>query len=68
MPIFEFECESCHNRFEEIRRATDTTTPECPSCHEKKVKKLVSAGAIRANGVSVGSADFSAPSCSMGGG
>lgn len=68
MPMFEFECEACHNRFEELQRASDTTVPECPACHAMKVKKLVSAGAIRANGASVGSAGFSAPSCSPGGG
>ncbi len=68
MPLFEFECESCLHRFEELKRASDTSLPECPSCHQEKAKKLVSAGAIRANGASVGSADFSAPSCSPGGG
>jgi putative FmdB family regulatory protein len=68
MPIFEFECESCQHRFEELRRASDTTLPECPVCRAEKVKKLVSAGAIRANGAAAGSADFSAPSCSVGGG
>ncbi len=68
MPIFEFECDSCHHRFEELQRASDTTTPECPDCQAVNVRKLVSAGAFRANGASVSSADFSAPSCSPGGG
>lgn len=68
MPLFEFECESCHHHFEELQRATDTTMPECPSCHTDRVKKRVSAGAIRCNGASAGSADYSAPACSMGGG
>ncbi len=68
MPMFEFECESCHHRFEELKRASDTTTPVCPECKQAQVKKLVSAGAFRANGASVGSGNFAAPSCSAGGG
>lgn len=68
MPLFEFECESCHHRFEELLMISDIKIPECPECHEDQVKKLVSAGAIRANGASASSAGFSAPSCSPGGG
>ena len=68
MPLYEFECESCHHRFEELRRASDVTVPECPSCQQAQVRKLVSAGAIRPNGDSASSAGFAAPSCSPGGG
>ncbi len=68
MPLFEFKCESCQHQFEELLMASNTNMPECPECHEYHVKKLVSAGVFRANGASVGSADFSAPSCSPGGG
>jgi len=68
MPIFEFECDECHHRFEELRRNTDPTTPECPSCKGKKARKLISAGAIRSSGISTGSAGYAAPSCSPGGG
>ncbi|NQU66177.1 MAG: zinc ribbon domain-containing protein [SAR324 cluster bacterium] len=68
MPLFEFECESCHHRFEELQMMSDTTQPECPECHKVQVKKLVSAGAFRANGASASSAGYSAPACSTGGG
>ncbi|MBT4265994.1 MAG: zinc ribbon domain-containing protein [Deltaproteobacteria bacterium] len=68
MPLFEFECGSCQHRFEELLTMSDTTLPECPECHEDQVKKLVSAGAFRANGASASSGGYSAPSCSPGGG
>lgn len=68
MPLFEFECENCHHRFEELQSASDTTLPECPACNQATVKKLVSAGAIHGGGLASGSSDFSAPSCSPGGG
>ncbi|MBU2648049.1 zinc ribbon domain-containing protein [bacterium] len=68
MPLFEFECESCHHRFEELMTVSDTRLPECPKCHQVHAKKLVSAGAIRANGGSTSSSAYSAPSCSTGGG
>ena len=43
MPIYEYRCESCGERFEKLVRL-DAPTPECPSCGaDDEVKKLVSA-------------------------
>ena len=32
MPIYEYLCDSCGHRFEEYRRATSRTVPQCPEC------------------------------------
>lgn len=41
MPIFEFTCNQCDTTFETLVLGSDT--PECPSCHGKDLKKLMSA-------------------------
>jgi putative FmdB family regulatory protein len=44
MPIYEFTCDECDLRFEEILPATHTDTPPCPLCETNaKVRKLLSA-------------------------
>jgi putative FmdB family regulatory protein len=40
MPIYEFECASCGNRFERVMKVNEENPP-CPSCGTSKVKKLV---------------------------
>jgi putative FmdB family regulatory protein len=41
MPIYEFECEQCGNRFEELMSG-DAAPPACPSCGSSGTRKLVS--------------------------
>lgn len=41
MPIYEYECLNCENKFESIQKITDKPLETCPSC-SGKVKKLVS--------------------------
>mgnify|MGYP003574504155 CR=1 FL=1 len=68
MPLYEFECEQCGNQFEELKSSTDTSSPECPSCHQTKTKKLVSAGFLGGSGSSGGGNYVPPPpSCSVGG-
>ena len=67
MPLFEFECNACKHRFEELVLSSSKTVEECPNCHEKDVKKLVSAGSVRTGGGGM-SSSIPAPSCSPVGG
>ncbi len=32
MPIYEYECEKCGNRFEEIQKFSDPPVETCPKC------------------------------------
>jgi putative FmdB family regulatory protein len=63
MPIFEYRCNTCGHQFEQLVFASDTTMPTCPECTAGDVQKLISAGAIRPNGIPTGSGGFSAPAC-----
>ena len=40
MPIYEFECEECGRRFEELLGAGGTAP--CPDCGSERVRRLVS--------------------------
>ena len=41
MPIYEFECEECGSRFDELV-AADASPPPCPRCASVKVRRLFS--------------------------
>ena len=50
MPLYEYECEACHHRFERIQQFSDPIVRKCPKCGRKKVKKLLSSPAIQFKG------------------
>ena len=41
MPIYEFECEECGARFEELV-AADAAAPACPDCGAARTRRLLS--------------------------
>lgn len=43
MPIFDFHCKSCDNRFELLVRSS--TVPACPACGSAELEKQISAPA-----------------------
>ena len=49
MPIYEYKCESCGDRFEKlVRRADDTEGLACPACGEAHLSQQYSTFAPRA--------------------
>jgi putative FmdB family regulatory protein len=63
MPIYEYQCKACCHRFEQLVFASDTEPPVCPECNCGDVEKLISAGAVRPNGIPTGSGGFKPPAC-----
>jgi putative FmdB family regulatory protein len=58
MPIYEYSCESCGNRFEKLVRGTSATATAvmeagCPGCGDKHLRQEYSTFAARA-----GSGDY----------
>jgi putative FmdB family regulatory protein len=47
MPLYEYECQSCHNHFELLVR--EQTAMECPSCHSAAIEKQLSVFAVGAD-------------------
>lgn len=48
MPIYEYECEACHERFEMLIRSISRRpeTIECPACYSQQTRRLISAPAV----------------------
>src|ERR1700759_5063475 len=49
MPLYEYECEKCGNRFEKIQKFSDPLETTCPKCGGP-VHKLMSSPAIQFKG------------------
>jgi putative FmdB family regulatory protein len=49
MPLYEYECEACGHRFEQIRKFSDPPVDTCPKCGGH-VRKLMSSPAIQFKG------------------
>ena len=50
MPIYEYLCDSCGHQLEALRKMSDGTLTDCPSCNAPSLKKQVSAAAFRLKG------------------
>jgi len=69
MPLYEYECNRCGNRFEIL--VFGKTRPVCPNCQSEDLAKSVSTFATASGGGSKGescSLRTSAGACSSGGG
>jgi len=42
MPMFEYRCETCGQRFEKLQKADETALPACPACGGAATVKLIS--------------------------
>jgi putative FmdB family regulatory protein len=54
MPLYEYRCRDCEERFEEV--VLGAARPRCPSCQGKRVDKLLSVFAVGSGRGSKGSA------------
>lgn len=50
MPIYEFECLSCGQRFDRLQKMSDPDPTDCPSCGAAQVKRALTAAAFRLKG------------------
>ncbi|NLN17460.1 MAG: zinc ribbon domain-containing protein [Firmicutes bacterium] len=66
MPLYEFQCQSCDHKFEELCRSSDTVKVKCPRCGEKNAKRLVSTFGFSSAGSGVSSASSSCGGCAGG--
>jgi len=52
MPIYEYRCQECGEKFEKFVRSMNNPGPEieCPKCGGQKVEKLLSAFGLQVSG------------------
>ncbi len=58
MPIYEYECTSCHHHFDLIQKITAEPVKQCPVCFNNSVVKLVSAAGFQLKGTGWYATDF----------
>ncbi len=49
MPIYEYECRGCQNRFELL--VLDSNTPKCPECEATDLERLMSLSTVSSDGM-----------------
>ena len=56
MPLYEYSCPVCHDRFDELRPMSDGEAADCPACGtvSRRVLSLMAAPARVAVGVGAG--------------
>ncbi|NWG14953.1 MAG: zinc ribbon domain-containing protein [Acidobacteria bacterium] len=69
MPIYEYRCADCADRFDVLLRTMNADGVKCPSCGSTRVTRLVSTFAVSHGLTPCGSrASEAAPSCGLGAG
>jgi putative FmdB family regulatory protein len=49
MPIYEYQCRACGHQFEYLVLPS-SSPPECPSCHDRDLQKMISLCAVSSEG------------------
>lgn len=62
MPIYEYKCNECGNRFEKLVRGKERVS--CPCCSSRKLTKLFSTFGIKSGGKFTPSGGGSCDTCS----
>jgi putative FmdB family regulatory protein len=68
MPLYEYECEACGERFEKIQKFSDAPLEVCAKCGKGPVHKLLSSPAIQFKGSGWYITDYAKKSSSAAGG
>jgi putative FmdB family regulatory protein len=58
MPIYEFECADCGNRFDRLQKLSDPDPTVCPTCGAERVSRRLTAPAFRLSGSGWYETDF----------
>ena len=45
MPTYEYQCNACGHRFDELQSFSDPQLTKCPACKKKKLQRLIGTGA-----------------------
>lgn len=58
MPIYEYQCTSCHHQFDMMQKVSDAPITVCPKCNHDTVIKLISAAGFQLKGTGWYATDF----------
>lgn len=46
MPFYDYRCDKCNYRFEQLQKMSDEPLLDCPQCKSKSLRRLIYAPAI----------------------
>ncbi|MBA2656079.1 MAG: zinc ribbon domain-containing protein [Tatlockia sp.] len=58
MPIYEYECKSCHHQFDLMQKINEPAVKQCPLCLEETAVRLISAAGFQLKGNGWYATDF----------
>lgn len=58
MPIYEYECSTCHQQYDVLQKMSDAPQTLCPHCHHNTAVRLVSAAGFQLKGTGWYATDF----------
>ncbi len=58
MPIYEYQCKSCHHQFDFLQKMSDEPVKQCPNCSKETAVRLVSAAGFQLKGSGWYATDF----------
>jgi len=58
MPIYEYQCTTCHHKFDELQKMNDEPIKKCPECSKDTAVRLVSAAGFQLKGTGWYATDF----------
>lgn len=58
MPIYEYQCNSCHHHVDIMQKVSDSPITRCPECGKETLTKLVSAAGFQLKGTGWYVTDF----------
>lgn len=58
MPIYEYQCQSCHHVLEALQGFSEAPLTDCPACKGKTLQRLVSAAGFQLKGTGWYATDF----------
>lgn len=61
MPIYEYQCQACGKRLEEIQKFSDSPLVDCPSCGKPSLSRLISKTSFQLKGGGYYATDYKDP-------
>lgn len=58
MPIYEYECTSCHHHFDLMQKVSEEPIKQCPECSEHSAVRWISAAGFQLKGTGWYATDF----------
>lgn len=58
MPIYEYQCKTCHHELEALQKMSDEPLKVCPACGVEALNKKISAAGFRLKGSGWYETDF----------